>query len=123
MSDYDNIREDRYSDKTEREQKAREAAIDMHTDNWMVAVTMCVEKSNGVFEHVTDVKYEGFDRIVTKRKANSVDVFLEEFHNKDFAERAAAILLAQHSNPEVAALLADMAANYAEFQYENSIKE
>ena len=123
MSDYDNIREDRNNAKEEREQKARDAAIDMHTDNWIVAVTMSVEKSNGVFEHVTDVKYESFDRIVTKRKANSVDVFLEEFHNKDFAERAAAILLAQHGQLAVDALLADMAANYAEFQYEKNIKE
>ena len=123
MSDYDKAREDYYIKKIEREQKARDAAIDMHAENWMTAVTQSVEKSNGTFKDVTDRAWVGFKRVENVRKANSVDVFLEELDSKDFAQRAARILIDWRGAPIVRALLQDMAANYAEFQYGSNIKE
>ena len=123
MSDYDNLREGRYSDQLECEQKARDAAIDFHAENWMTAVTQSVEKSHGTFKDVTDRTWVGFKRVENVRKANSVDVFLEALDNEDFAQRAARILIDWRGAPIVRALLQDMAANYAEFQYEFNIKE
>lgn len=127
MSDYDNIREAHFERRQELENEARDAAIDMHAENWMKAVTQSVEKSHGTFKDVTDRTWVGFERVENVRKANSVDVFLEELGNKDFAQRAAQILIELHkiksTNLIVAALFDDMAANYAEFQYENNIKD
>ena len=125
MSDYDNIREDRYSDRQEREKKTREAAIDMHTDNWIVAVSQGVEKSHGTFADVTDYDSKLDNRGFQKRKANSVDVFIEELHNSDFMERAARILIDLWGKNchEVDVLCSDMATSYAEYQYEKNIKE
>jgi hypothetical protein len=125
MSDFDNIREDRYSDQVEREEALRDAAIDMHTDNWMTAVTQSVEKSHGTFEDVTDYDSKLDNRGFQKRKAKSTDVFIEELHNKDFMERAAQILIDLRAGnfPKVEVLFADMAASYAEYQYESNIKD
>lgn len=127
MSDFDNIREDRYSDRQEREEAERAFRIDSYADNWMTAVTQSVEKSNGTFKDVREYKGENFDFQYVTRPANSVDVFIEELHNLDFMERAARILIALYkvkdTNLIVAKLFTDMAANYADYQYENSIKD
>jgi len=125
MSDFDNIREDRYSDQLEREEKARQESIDYHAENWMTAVTKSVKESSGTFQNVKECTWHGFERVETIRVANSVDVFIEELHNKDFLERAAKILidLQKFGHSSIDELLDDMAANYAEYQYENSIKE
>jgi hypothetical protein len=127
MSDYDNLREDRYSDQVEREEALRHAAIDMHTDNWMTAVTQSVEKSHGTFKDVSEYKGEKFDFKYVTRPPNSVDVFVEELHNKDFMERAAQILIdlraGNFPQSKVEVLFADMAASYAEYQYESNIKD
>ena len=127
MSDFDNIREDRYSDRQEREEAERAFRIDSYADNWMTAVTQSVEKSHGTFKDVREYKGENFDFQYVTRPANSVDVFIEELHNLDFMERAARILIALYkvkdTNLIVAKLFTDMAANYADYQYENSIKD
>lgn len=128
MSDYDNIREAHFERRQELENEARDAAIDMHTENWMTAVTQSVEKSHGSFPYVGEYVGQGFDFKRVYRPANSVDVFLEELDNKDFAQRAARILIDYNNGKSftqnaVAVLFKDMAANYAEFQYENNIKE
>ena len=127
MSDFDNIREDRYSDRQEREEAERAFRIDSYADNWMTAVTQSVEKSNGTFKDVREYKGENFDFQYVTRPANSVDVFIEELHNKDFLERAAKILIDLRAGnfPQSATeeLFASMAANYADYQYENSIKD
>ena len=132
MSDYNNIREDEYERKLEASNEARDAAIDYHAENWITAVTKSVEKSNGTFDDVTDyeaVKKLGFRELLSKsypkRPANSVDVFIEELHNLDFMERAAAILIniqTNNANPqaEVSQLFQDMSANYADYKYENN---
>lgn len=135
MSDFDNIREDRYGDRQEREEAERDFRIASHTKNWMTAVTQSVEKSNGTFDNVIDyeaVKKLGFSALLSrpypKRPANSVDVFIEELHNLDFMERAAKILIDIKNGNGVHMelfdqLFDDMAANYADYQYENSIKD
>jgi hypothetical protein len=127
MSDFDNIQEDRYSDQVEREEALRDLVIDMHTDNWLTAVTQSVEKSYGTFEDVTDYDSKLDNRGFQKRKAKSTDVFIEELHNKDFMERAAQILILlykiKNTNLIVCKLFDDMAASYAEYQYEFNIKD
>jgi hypothetical protein len=128
MSDYDNIREDVFDKRQEMERKVRDAAIEMHTENWITAVTKSPEKSNGTFDDVREYKGEKFDFEYVTRPANAVDVFIEELHNLDFMERAAAILISiqvRNANPqaEVSKLFQDMAANYAEYKYEKNFKE
>jgi hypothetical protein len=129
MSDFDNIREDRYSDQAEREEALRDLVIDMHTDNWLTAVTQSVEKSHGTFKDVREYKGEKFNFQYVTRPANSVDVFIEELHNKDFMERAAQILIDLNSNTSIhekstiSQLFSDMADSYAEYQYESNIKD
>lgn len=134
MSDFDNIREDRYSDRQEREEKARQESIDCHAENWMTAVTQSVEKSHGTFADVTDyeaVKKLDFNELLSKsypkRPANSIDVFIEELHNLDFMERAARILIDLRAGnfPQSATeeLFASMAANFADYQYEKNLKD
>ena len=135
MSDHDNLREDEYERKLEASNEARDAAIDYHAENWMTAVTKSVEKSNGTFDDVTDyeaVKKLEFSELLSKpypkHPANSVDVFIEELHNLDFMERAARILIDYNhgksfTQDAVAVLFKDMAANYADYKYENSIKD
>lgn len=134
MSDFDNIREDEYERKLEASNEVRDTAIDFHAENWMTAVTKSVEKSHGSFADVTDyeaVKKSWFNELISKpypkRPANSVDVFIEELHNLDFMERAARIFIALYkvkdTNLIVAKLFDDMAANYADYQYENNLKD
>jgi hypothetical protein len=127
MSDQDNLKEDEYERKLEASNEARDTAIEFHTENWMTAVTKSVEASNGTFDDVKDRTWKGFERIETVRHANSVDVFLNELDNKDFAQRAAQILIdisqGQYMFKETDELMEDMAASYAEFQYENNIKD
>jgi hypothetical protein len=128
MSDHDNMREDAFDKRQEMESKARDAAIEMHTENWMTAVTKSPEKSNGTFDDVREYKGERFDFEYVTRPASLLDVFIEELHNLDFMERAAAILIsiqASNANPqaEVSKLFQDMASNYAEYQYEKNFKE
>jgi hypothetical protein len=128
MSDYNSLREDEYERKLEASNEARDAAIEMHTENWMTAVTKSPEKSNGTFDDVREYKGEKFDFEYVTRPANAVDVFIEELHNLDYMERAAAILISiqvSNANPqsEVSKLFQDMATNYAEYKYEKNFKE
>lgn len=125
--DYQNTREDQYDEASERESIARQEAIDFHAENWMTAVTKSPQKSNGTFRDVTEYQWSGFTRTKTIRSANSVDVFIEQLDNKDFMRQAAQILIDLRSGKfpqsQVEELFAEMAADYAEFQYEKNIKE
>jgi hypothetical protein len=127
MSDQDNSNENRYSDRQEREEAARDAAIQLHTENWMDAVTKSPAQSHGTFKDAIERGWVGFERTETVRPATSVDVLLEQLDNADFAQRAAQILIdlraGNFPQSAVEVLFADMAANYAEFQYESNIKE
>lgn len=133
MSDFDSIRESRYNNRQERETLARQELIDCHADNWMTAVTKSVENSNGTFKYVTDYEAVGkmdfadFTKMLyPNRPANSVDVFVDELHSKNFMERAAQILIDLHQSGkrgDIEQLFQDMSANYAEYQYESNIKE
>lgn len=128
MSDFDNLREDEYERKLEASNEARDAAIDYHADNWMTAVTKSVKKSNGGFKYVREYVGKDFDFKYVPRPANSVDVFIEELHSLDFMERAAKILIDIKNGGGVHMellnnLFDDMAANYADYQYEKNIKD
>lgn len=129
MSDYNNIREDEYERKLEKSNEARDAAIEFHTENWMTAVTQSVEKSQGAFRDVIDHSKSMIGQERVKRPANSIDVFVEELQNLDFMERAAKILIDLHAkldgfnNEPINQLFDDMAQNYADYKYENSIKD
>jgi hypothetical protein len=123
--DYQNTKEDQHDKTAEQESIARQEAIDFHTENWMTAVTKSPQKSNGTFRDVTEYQWSGFTRTETIRSANSVDVFIEQLDNKDFMQRAAQILIDLRSGKfpqsEVEELFAEMAADYADFQYEKNI--
>jgi hypothetical protein len=127
MSDYDNTREDDFDRKLEASNEARDASIEFHRDNWMTAVTQSVEKSNGSFDNVSEYVGKGFDLRRVYRPANSADVFANELNNNDFMARAAEILIRLHSQLDgyhsepIVQLFNDMAASYAEFQYESKL--
>jgi hypothetical protein len=128
MSDFDNIREDRNNAKEEREELVKTAAIEYYAENWMDAVTKSPEQSHGSFKAVVERGWAGFERTEKIRLATSVDVFIEELENKDFMAQAALILINLHNGKSftqaaVEALFKDMAASYAEFQYESNIKD
>lgn len=126
MSDYYNLREDEYEHKLEASNEARDAAIDMHTENWMTAVTKSVEKSNGTFPDVREYAGRLFDLKYITRPANSADVFVSTLHNLDFLERAARILIDLHKigeRADVDELFNDMAASFAEYEYEKNRKD
>lgn len=123
MSDFDNAREDEYERKLETSDEVRDASIEFHRNNWLTAVTQSVEKSNGTFDDVSEYVGKGFDLKRVYRPANSVDVFANELNNGDFMARAAQILIALQKNGNrqfgIDELFNDMAASYAEFQYES----
>jgi hypothetical protein len=124
MSDYDNTREDDYERKLEASNEARDAAMEFHAENWLTAVTQSVEKSQGAFRDVIDHSKSMIEGGRVKRPANSIDVFIEELQNLDFMERAAKILIDFKSGAlpryELDELFDDMAANYAEYKYEQN---
>lgn len=125
--DYQNTKEDQHDKTAEQESIARQEAIDYHTDNWITAVTKSPQKSHGTFEDVTEYHWSGFTRTETVRPANSIDVVLDQLDNNDFMQRAAQILIDLRSGKfpqsQVEELFAEMAADYAEYQYEKNIKE
>jgi hypothetical protein len=128
MSDFDNLCEAAFEKRQELDNEARDATIDMHAANWINAVTKSPQRSHGTFKAVVERGWDGFERTEKIRPANSVDVFIEELENKDFMRQAALILINLHNGKSftqaaVEALFKDMAANYAEFQYESNIKE
>lgn len=127
MSDYDNDREDAYGKRQEAESKARDAEIDFHTDNWLTAVTKSVEKSHGTFDD--EIDYAASKELATGyvyRKATSADVLITQLIEGDFMERAAQMLIDIQNGKGVHSdtmkkLFDDMAASYAEFQFEKSL--
>jgi hypothetical protein len=130
MSDFDNLREAAFEKRQELDNEARDATIDMHAANWINAVTKSPEQSRGTFASVIDYeaskqRHSGY----VYRKPTSADVFVERMVEGDFMERAAQILIDLHSvlggleNSPIRKLFDDMAANYAEFQYESQIKD
>ena len=124
MSDYDNTREDEYEQLMDESTAKRDAAIEFHAENWMNAVTKSPEKSHATFPVVKDYS----QLIRTFRPATSVDVLVAEINNADFLERTAQILIDIKNGMGVHSelinnLFDDMAASYAENEYESNIKE
>jgi hypothetical protein len=124
--DYQNTKEDQHDKTAEQESIARQEAIDFHTDNWIAAVTKSPQKSHGTFDDVTEYHWSGFSHTEKTRPATSVDVFVDQLDNGDFMQQVAQILIDLHqkgSRGDVDRLFDDMAADYAEYQYEKNIKE
>jgi hypothetical protein len=124
MSDQDNLLEDEYERKLEASNESRDASIDFHRENWMMAVMVSPEKSHGTFPDVSEYVGKNFDLKRVYRPANSSDIFVDELNNNDFMARAAEILIKfkNGGSPryELDELFDDMAESYADNQYEQS---
>lgn len=124
MSDYNNTQEDEYESLMDASTAKRDAEIEFHAENWMNAVTKSPEKSHGTFPDAKDYSH----LVCTIRPATSIDVLVAEINNADFLERTAQILIDIKNGMGVHSelinnLFDDMAASYADNEYESNIKE